>query len=191
MINTTRTQASEPRAFCVTERNRRSSLKGKSTAPGLASTLAAGPAPPGVARPAGRGATSTAPISLAGPAPGRIPAEQQSARPDPLPRQNQHLGEASLLWVSLQQWAFTWGILIQFFIQFGVAQVGGGPDDPNQPTSAFRIPWGVQMVPAFVLLVGLFFFLYSPRWLASKDRWDEALNLLHRFPTAIISTSFS
>ncbi|KAK4216994.1 small nuclear ribonucleoprotein [Rhypophila decipiens] len=38
---------------------------GKSTATGLASTLAAGP---GVARPAGRGAA--APISLAGPAPG-------------------------------------------------------------------------------------------------------------------------
>ncbi|KAM7184610.1 high-affinity glucose transporter, partial [Rhypophila sp. PSN 637] len=80
--------------------------------------------------------------------------------------------------VSLQQWAITWGILIQFFIQFGAAQVGGGPDDPNQPTSAFRIPWGVQMVPAFILLVGLFFFPYSPRWLASKDRWDEALHVL-------------
>ncbi|KAK4112932.1 MFS sugar transporter-like protein [Canariomyces notabilis] len=81
--------------------------------------------------------------------------------------------------VSLQQWAITWGILIQYFIQFGAASgVGGGPDDPDQPTAAFRIPWGVQMVPAFILLVGLFFFPYTPRWLASKDRWDEALNVL-------------
>lgn len=80
--------------------------------------------------------------------------------------------------VSLQQWAITWGILIQYFIQFGAAQVGDGPDDPNQPTSAFRIPWGVQIVPAFILLVGLFFFPYSPRWLATQDRWEEAIKVL-------------
>ncbi|KAH9890229.1 MFS sugar transporter-like protein [Xylariomycetidae sp. FL2044] len=80
--------------------------------------------------------------------------------------------------VSLQQWAITWGILIQYFIQYGAAQVGSGPDDPDQPESAFRIPWGVQMVPAFILFVGLFFFPYSPRWLASKDRWEEAIKVL-------------
>lgn len=82
--------------------------------------------------------------------------------------------------VSLQQWAITWGILIQYFIQYGAAQVGGGPDDPNQPEAAFRIPWGVQMVPAFILLIGLFFFPYSPRWLATKDRWEEAIQVLAR-----------
>ena len=32
--------------------------------------------------------------------------------------------------VSLQQWAITWGILIQYFIQYGAAQVGGGPNNP-------------------------------------------------------------
>ncbi|KAI1077199.1 MFS sugar transporter-like protein [Whalleya microplaca] len=80
--------------------------------------------------------------------------------------------------VSLHQWAITWGILIQFFIQYGAAQVGGGPDDPNQPEAAFRIPWGVQMVPGWILLIGLFFFPYSPRWLASKDRWEEAIRVL-------------
>jgi hypothetical protein len=47
-----------------------------------------------------------------------------------------------------------------------------------QPEAAFRIPWGVQMVPAFILFVGLFFFPYSPRWLASKDRWEEAIHVL-------------
>lgn len=80
--------------------------------------------------------------------------------------------------VSLQQWAITWGILIQYFIQFGAAQVGGGPTNPDQPESAFRIPWGIQMIPAFILFVGLFFFPYSPRWLASKDRWEEAIQVL-------------
>ncbi|KAI0449704.1 general substrate transporter [Xylaria acuta] len=80
--------------------------------------------------------------------------------------------------VSLQQWAITWGILIQYFIQYGAAQIGGGPNDPNQPTAAFRIPWGIQIVPAVILFFGLFFFPYSPRWLASKDRWDEAIQVL-------------
>lgn len=34
------------------------------------------------------------------------------------------------------------------------------------------------MVPAFILLIGLFWFPKSPRWLASKDRWEEALQVL-------------
>lgn len=87
--------------------------------------------------------------------------------------------QAILTFYSLQQWAITWGILIQYFIQYGAAAgIDGGPDDKNQSTAAFRIPWGVQMVPAWILLVGLFFFPSSPRWLASKDRWEEALQTL-------------
>lgn len=70
------------------------------------------------------------------------------------------------------------GILIQYFIQYGSSFYGGGANDPNQPTAAFRIPWAVQMVPAFILLIGLFWFPKSPRWLASKDRWEEALKVL-------------
>ncbi|KAH0428498.1 MFS glucose [Colletotrichum camelliae] len=81
--------------------------------------------------------------------------------------------------VSLQQWAITWGILIQYFIQYGAASgIGGGPNDPDQPTAAFRIPWGVQMVPAIILFFGLFFCPFSPRWLAAHDRWDEAIKVL-------------
>lgn len=34
------------------------------------------------------------------------------------------------------------------------------------------------MFPAVILLVGLFFMPYSPRWLASKDRWEEALQTM-------------
>jgi MFS family permease len=80
--------------------------------------------------------------------------------------------------VSLQQWAITWGILIQYFIQYGASNVGGGPNNPNQPTSAFRIPWGVQIVPAVILFFGMFFLPKSPRWLASKDRWEEAIQVM-------------
>ena len=80
--------------------------------------------------------------------------------------------------VSLQQWAITWGILIQYFIQYGSSFVGGGPDAPDQSPNAFRIPWGVQAVPGAILVIGLIWFPKSPRWLASKDRWDEALSVL-------------
>lgn len=48
----------------------------------------------------------------------------------------------------------------------------------NQPTAAFRIPWGVQAVPGAILFVLLFFCPYSPRWLASKDRYEESLQTL-------------
>jgi len=82
--------------------------------------------------------------------------------------------------VSLQQWAITWGILIQFFVQYGASHVGDGPEDPFQPEAAFRIPWGLQMIPGFVLLIGLFFCPYSPRWLAAQDRWEEAIQVLAR-----------
>jgi sugar porter (SP) family MFS transporter len=80
--------------------------------------------------------------------------------------------------ISLQQWAITWGILIQFFIQYGASNVDGGPNNPLQSTAAFRIPWGIQIIPGFILFVGMFFFPKSPRWLASKDRWEEAIRVL-------------
>ena len=53
--------------------------------------------------------------------------------------------------VSLQQWAITWGILIQYFIQYGSSFVCGGVHNPDQCTSAFRIPWAVQIFPAVIL----------------------------------------
>jgi sugar porter (SP) family MFS transporter len=72
--------------------------------------------------------------------------------------------------VSLQQWAITWGILIQYFIQYGCSFI--------ESNAAFRIPWGIQVVPGLILLAGISFFPFSPRWLADKGRWDEALEVL-------------
>ncbi|KAJ8099472.1 general substrate transporter [Lipomyces tetrasporus] len=78
--------------------------------------------------------------------------------------------------VSLQQFAITWGIMIQYFVQYGCSFL------PSQ--AAFRLPWAIQAAPAVVLFVGLFWFPKSPRWLASKDRWDEALRVLADLRTA-------
>ncbi|KER00056.1 hypothetical protein AUEXF2481DRAFT_45388 [Aureobasidium subglaciale EXF-2481] len=73
--------------------------------------------------------------------------------------------------VGIQQWAIEWGILIMFLVAYGCAKGVSGP-------SAFRIAWGVQGIPAFVLLGSLFFFPESPRWLGSKGRWQEVENTL-------------
>jgi MFS family permease len=72
--------------------------------------------------------------------------------------------------VGFQQWAITWGILIMFFICYGSSFLQG--------TAAFRLPWGLQMIPAILLYIGLIFLPESPRWLAKKDRWEEAQSVL-------------
>ncbi|KAJ3861764.1 general substrate transporter [Lentinula novae-zelandiae] len=72
--------------------------------------------------------------------------------------------------VSLQQWSITWGILIQYFIQFGSSYIDG--------VASFRLPWGLQMIPAIVLFIGMLFFPESPRWLMDRERDEEALEIL-------------
>ncbi|KAF7717584.1 MFS-type Sugar/inositol transporter [Penicillium ucsense] len=79
--------------------------------------------------------------------------------------------------VGSQQWAITWGILIMYYISFGCSYIGG-QSSSNYSTSVFRIPWGVQMLPAVLLFIGMIFLPESPRWLARKDRWEECKQVL-------------
>ncbi|RFU30079.1 hypothetical protein B7463_g6264, partial [Scytalidium lignicola] len=72
--------------------------------------------------------------------------------------------------VGCQQWAITWGILIMFYVSYGCSFVNGA--------AAFRIPWALQMLPAIFLFFALLILPESPRWLAKKDRWDEAIHVL-------------
>ncbi|KAF2150933.1 MFS transporter [Myriangium duriaei CBS 260.36] len=73
--------------------------------------------------------------------------------------------------VIVQQLAIEWGILIMFFIGYGCTFISG-------PSASFRTAWGIQFVPATLLLIGLPFLPESPRWLAKVDRVDEAIDVL-------------
>lgn len=42
----------------------------------------------------------------------------------------------------------------------------------------FRVPWGLQMIPAVFLFGAMIFLPESPRWLARNNRWDETLDVL-------------
>lgn len=65
--------------------------------------------------------------------------------------------------VSFQQWSITWGILLQYFVQFGCSYINGN--------ASFRIPWGLQMIPAIILSLGMLAFPESPRWLVDHSRY--------------------
>lgn len=72
--------------------------------------------------------------------------------------------------VGAQQWAITWGIMIMFYISYGCSFINGN--------AAFRVPWALQMIPAIILFFGMIVLPESPRWLASKDRWEECEQVL-------------
>ncbi|KAK9386049.1 general substrate transporter [Lipomyces mesembrius] len=72
--------------------------------------------------------------------------------------------------VAFQHFATGLGTVIQYFIQYGCSFL--------HTNAVFRLPWAIQIVPAIVLFIGLFWLPPSPRWLASKDRWDMVLQVL-------------
>ncbi|KAJ5249251.1 hypothetical protein N7468_000702 [Penicillium chermesinum] len=72
--------------------------------------------------------------------------------------------------VGAQQWAITWGILIMFYISYGSSFLDG--------PAAWRLPWGLQMIPAVFLFFMFFLLPESPRWLAKHDRWEQAHEVL-------------
>ena len=55
-----------------------------------------------------------------------------------------------------------------YFIEFGCSYLNGN--------ASFRIPWGLQMIPAALLSVGMLFFPESPRWLVDNDRYARPLS---------------
>ncbi|KAJ7321079.1 general substrate transporter [Mycena albidolilacea] len=73
------------------------------------------------------------------------------------------------------------GVMISYFINYGI---GLNPTLANSP-KVWQIPFGFQLVPAGLMLIGLFTVKESPRYLASRARSEDALaNLayLRRLP---------
>ncbi|KAI9491539.1 general substrate transporter [Zychaea mexicana] len=72
--------------------------------------------------------------------------------------------------ITFQQFSIVTGIMVAFWIGYGCAYI---PSD-----ASWRVPLGIQLAPSVVLFFGCFILPYSPRWLASKGRYDEALETL-------------
>ena len=80
--------------------------------------------------------------------------------------------------VTLQQFAIEVGIMVSFWIDYGTNFIGG--TGATQSKAAWLVPICLQLVPALILLAGMAFMPYSPRWLVHHDREDRAREVLAR-----------
>ena len=62
------------------------------------------------------------------------------------------------------------GVLLSYWISYATRLI------PSE--ASFRLPFGLQIVSAAIIGIGIHFFPFSPRWLAMVDREEEALNAL-------------
>ena len=65
------------------------------------------------------------------------------------------------------------GIMLSYFVNYGVNQTIPGDQPKN-----WRIPFGIQMLPGTLLLLGLLTTKETPRWLVEKNRIEEARHIL-------------
>jgi sugar porter (SP) family MFS transporter len=71
--------------------------------------------------------------------------------------------------VSLNQLAVTVGILVSYLIDYGLSS-----------SSNWRLMFGLAVIPAAALFIGIFFHEESPHWLIKQGRIDEARTVLHQ-----------
>lgn len=70
----------------------------------------------------------------------------------------------------LQELRIVTGIVIDFYITYGTRHI--------QSHWAWRLPFLLQMIPAVVMVSGVFLLPYSPRWLCQVGRDEVALETL-------------
>lgn len=78
--------------------------------------------------------------------------------------------------MGLQQFAIEVGIMVSFWIDYGTNFIGG--TGSTQSEAAWLVPLTLQLAPALILISGMIFMPYSPRWLCHHDREDEARKVL-------------
>lgn len=74
--------------------------------------------------------------------------------------------------VSLNQLAVSIGILLSYIVNYYCASY--------VPSDEWRWMLGLGMIPAILLLLGMFFLPDSPRWILSKGREEEARKILSK-----------
>jgi len=67
----------------------------------------------------------------------------------------------------LEEFSIVSGIVVAFWITYGTQYFAG--------EWAWRLPFLLQLVPAIILGFGVWFLPFSPRWLVSQGRKDDAL----------------
>ena len=72
--------------------------------------------------------------------------------------------------VFLFQFAITVGILVAYLVDYAFANAGYG----------WPPMFGVAIIPAAILGIGMFFLSDTPRWLGSKGKWDQAKEVMGR-----------
>ncbi|MCJ1362720.1 hypothetical protein MMC16_001826 [Acarospora aff. strigata] len=72
----------------------------------------------------------------------------------------------------LEEFSIVTGIVIAFWITYGTQYMAG--------EWSWRLPFLLQLIPGFILGAGILFLPFSPRWLVSKGRDQEALSSLSR-----------
>lgn len=68
----------------------------------------------------------------------------------------------------LEELSIVAGIVVAFWISYGTYYM-------KETEWAWRLPFVLQILPGLVLGMGILFLPFSPRWLASKGRDEEAL----------------
>ncbi|KAF9873984.1 MFS monosaccharide transporter [Colletotrichum karsti] len=74
-----------------------------------------------------------------------------------------------------EQLSIVVGIVVSFWITYGTKSI------PNH--WSWQLPFLIQIIPGLLLGFGAVFLPYSPRWLASKGREEEALHNLSKLRT--------
>jgi sugar porter (SP) family MFS transporter len=71
--------------------------------------------------------------------------------------------------VSLNQLAITFGIVVSYLVDYQLAE-----------EDQWRLMFGLAVIPAVILAIGMLFLPETPRWLVSKNREKEAVAVLKR-----------
>lgn len=72
----------------------------------------------------------------------------------------------------LEELTIVIGAIVSYWVTYGTKDMPG--------EASFRLPFGLQMVPATLLGMGIHLFPYSPRWLVMADRHNDSLNVLSK-----------